>query len=314
MDVVQDEGKRIEFDMPRAEGRELAERYPRSSIYEWKGQDWHGAVVDESGKPLSGAFVWSECWDVGTDTTSRIFSAATVGPDGHFVLPNVPRDHVQTVFATARGRGVQRRVVLVNDTKETSLDLGVFTLPPSRRIQGTLLDSEGNPSAGVKVKVESWHPDEIPRRDYGRDAGGPVAYELSSTSDEAGHFVLTGLSAGRWKLFVGLEARRAAELEFFDIASDRDPPPFEIRLDSSWVVEGHAVDERGRAIESGEAILGYSKDATPQSVELDGQGRFRFEGLAPRTYSVRITTDTHEGEAYRVFAGATDVVVTCRKR
>ena len=130
-----------------------------------------GRVVDPQGRPVSGATV-REAWFGPEDTP---VPDATSGPDGRFVArisrsslsPSVlvnGRDAMPWIAATAPGFGPgwAACALRADASGETTIRL-VADGPP---IEGLILDLEGRPVAGARVKVHrlwytrderSWH-------------------------------------------------------------------------------------------------------------------------------------------------------------
>jgi hypothetical protein len=159
-----------------------------------------GRVVDGSNHAVRGALVMI----AGTDVA--IARVTATADDGTFVFDAVPAGHVLVVagkpaylaalFGAARA-GRPGEVVSVGDGKTTGL---VVTLQRGASVAGRVLDADGQPVVGARVRV-------TPHLLVGRGVvlGGDVGEPAAVTTDETGAYRVFDLPPGDY--LVGAAAR-----------------------------------------------------------------------------------------------------------
>ncbi len=116
-----------------------------------------GTILDVKGKPIAGAKVYAEHRVFDRQTKSQVMTelaAATSDANGSYSLAFTPREGDNQIVAAKDGYGpeVANRVKLdkLFDQGESQLDLRLSNDHP---INGRVVDTEGNPIAGVRVRV-----------------------------------------------------------------------------------------------------------------------------------------------------------------
>lgn len=118
---------------------------PASPVVEEQLTSFSGKVVDENGKPIAGAkvYIWAE-WSAGPETVTDA--------EGGFRLQVAPDRLTENAHLVARaeGCGPDWQALKKGENQDAiTLHLPADDLP----INGRILDLEGNPIAGAKVRV-----------------------------------------------------------------------------------------------------------------------------------------------------------------
>jgi Zn-dependent protease len=205
-----------------------------------------GQVVDQQGRPLSGAVVSAV-----DRTTGRETAPAISDIQGEFVL-HIPGDWPPTdVQATAAGTATVIAARAVPATE--AADLGVVRLTPGRVVEGVVRDEQGLPVAGAEVLV---HPSET----------GELLAAGRAISDSAGRFVVSNAPAR-----VRSMAVRAAG--FADQVS--------AGLRGSWALDRGGSIEGSVVAEDGTPVPGAIVQVGDRQTTTDERGQFRHLTLTP---------------------------------
>lgn len=257
-----------------------------------------GRVRDGDGRPVPGARVgaWpSSAFPAGSSGDRRWPAPvhAVTSSDGRFEIPGLPPvDHRITV----RARGF--------------LDGGGMDVPPREGevavvlsrpafIEGSVVDPEGRPLAGVPV-VRGSHPS------TGGD-GPPVL----AWSDDVGRFRIPAVPGRDYSLrTLPLLDRNFVPAHVAPVRAGEGDA--RLVLAPGRVVSGRVVDDDGRP------VPGISLRTGHASGETDGDGRFRLPGLAPGPCVVEQSHSTEfrpevSIDPVTVEAGREDIVIRGRR-
>jgi putative cell wall-binding protein len=159
------------------------------------------------------------------------------------------------------------------------------TADATARIAGTVRDAGGDALAGAVVSVVV----------QGCEAGGDGCEQAPvATSDAAGAWSVAGLAPGSYHVHVadpsGAHADqwwdgRAAATDTVSVASGEERTGIDVALGPASVIEGRVLDHTGSPVAVARASTDRTTFSTAEST-ADGQGRFRLDGLAGRTYEV----------------------------
>ncbi|MEM7309999.1 MAG: sigma-70 family RNA polymerase sigma factor [Planctomycetota bacterium] len=219
---------------------------------------------------------------------------ATTDAAGSFVLYAVPAgDH--TVFFDRRGyaSNVMPVVGLAADAEH---DLGAITLPDGGRVEGRVVEADGEPVAGAEVYV-------------GRalltgamSAVGFTVVQPAGATDENGRFALDGLPSGSNTVV----AVRRGPGGPWEVGLFSELLGLELRLPPERSVFVRARDARGAPVEDAELILASMGStlvgplvalagAGPLDFEVEQvePGRYRIDGVGDGAYQLVASSATH---------------------
>lgn len=230
-----------------------------------------GQVVDEAGKPVEGAKVVTTTNPV-DHTTRPEEKRSWTGPDGRFVLRQLPAGQRYTVMADREGFAPAHQLADGKGPVRLVLRRGTAAA-------GRVVDAQGLPVAGAELTLtlaeqESMRP-------------SPLSFRAASDAD--GRFRFPNVSAGRFNLQAARQGFAAGFVEGV-LIPERQPQVDlgEVTLLPGAALEGIVVDERGRPVEGAGVIVtslgadGFSfrNPATQRlPVETGPDGRFRFTDL-----------------------------------
>jgi hypothetical protein len=221
-----------------------------------------GVVLGPDEKPVSGATVTATLYGHESRT-------ARSGADGRFFLEGISVGE-WTVEATRTGLNPGSEPAVVADRRDL-----VLRMRAPATVSGRVVDHEGRPIADYTITALS--SEDAPR--IGLEADERV-------HDPAGHFVLRGLGAGRYRLAVDV-AGLSQTLELEPLRDGEKRENVEVRLPAMVYVEGRLVDySSGAGIPSVTVVADSSgKRVTAAS---DGNGFFRAGPLQANTIHVTI--------------------------
>jgi hypothetical protein len=205
-----------------------------------RGATASGRVVDETGRPVQGA--WVGLFHVEREMAPPY--RAISGPDGHFDIPDLPAGRFE-LAVTHRAFPPLHQNGIVVQREARSIDLGRLALSTGKSLQGQVLDPQGRPLAGVHVWRASFgdpalkqgqdgHPDPGPTAITGADGRFEVA---RSDLNERLSFCRTGY--------------RSYQAYVLILSHPKAPRPARIVLEPApplTRVSGRVLDETGRPI------------------------------------------------------------------
>jgi RNA polymerase sigma factor (sigma-70 family) len=269
-----------------------------------------GRVVDPAGRPVPNARLAAladrppQLGDI-NDGRDRddVLGAASADADGRFTL-EVPaisagRRGYPFLLVAAPGRGL-KIVILRIDTVRQEVSI---TLAPEEPVEGRLVDVQGQPAAGVVVRVAGLAATNEPRP---HDARGVTSlWPSSATTDAGGRFRIPGLNKGikvtfevedprfaRQVFSLRAEKPGAGELKPGSTITLLPPQIVEVRVvhaDDGRPVAGARVDVQSE-VKDQIPTLNIARDRT------DGRGHASV-GAWPGA-SFRILVHPPEGEPY----------------
>ncbi len=211
-----------------------------------------GRILDaRTGEPVSGAEIFPNRYEENPPTRS--------GSDGRF---SVPTGETGLASIYIKKKGYAPREVFKSCTG-LELDLGDFLLTAAWTLKGRVVDSEGEPIAGVQVQ------------DYARTPeAAPPSNLLVAKTDSNGRFRLSGLPPTSEIIYFYHEdyADETAKV------SIETPPGFEIVMQRACRLEGVVRDQNGRGLE-GVTVIPMDFQSLPALT--DESGAFILEKVRP---------------------------------
>lgn len=233
-----------------------------------------GVVLDENGKGVAGASLEANPNPAGSfRPPRRIYPFAYSGPDGRFVIRNVPPTNELALEASRKGFAETRHSGVKVAAGEKTRGLRV-TLPSGFEIAGRVANRDGGPIAGATIQATKSTPGNRPMRPFMFD---PDAPELPATGTD-GQFALR-LAEGSYDLEVRAEGYAPKRVLTVRVA--RGSEPLEIVLEEGMRLAGRVVTASGAPVADATLMLA-TMEAGPQGRSVSSSdGSFAFEDLSP---------------------------------
>lgn len=196
-----------------------------------------------------------------------------------------------------------------------SCDVGDLLVEPEARLHGRVVDTAGQPLAGVKLHyvTDGVEPARLEPGSVRAD-DDMLEIFLRATTDEQGRFALGGLWQGRGQLQLRREGCVATGIEDLRPVSGQDLDLGTLRMEAGGSLAGSVLDGEGHPVTGVELVLtdalhyrpGWMEaglllgeqafgDAFAQRVEVDEDGRFRATGLDPdASYALFARSPAHD--------------------
>jgi RNA polymerase sigma factor (sigma-70 family) len=273
-----------------------------------------GRVLDSAGKPLPNARVAAladrkkQIGDIDRHPRNVLMGTSAADAEGRFVLafPAIPagRLHDLKLIATAPGRGLGTVELKIDaERQETSI-----ALSPEKPVEGRLVDVQGQPAAGVVVRLASLNS--RPELQPYDTKGGPSLWPAPATTDTYGRFRVLGLAPNapvtlevedprfaRHAFSIHKKSGRLSEAEIVV------GPNATVTLRPAQALDLHVVDaDDGRPVAGARAWIQstqgqrYIYMGEIDRVRTDGQGRVRVVPWPGDVFVIRIYPP--EGEPY----------------
>jgi hypothetical protein len=242
-----------------------------------------GVVVDEHGKVVPGAIINPEGVGMGEMTRwggndDEVEPLAVADDAGQFVL-FCKSNNVDTVHATAEGRGVAKQWVILKPGGDYFLKL-----PEGVTLTGQIL-REGQPVKGVSVAATTTD----------RECGHFLDCD-AVTTDGDGRFMLMNVPPNRdFIVYASMKSLQGNGIlpakTFTSGDSGLSQDLGKLAIQPAFTVSGRVVLSDGKPVPAGTRIfLGRENSLDSQEISLDPDGKFEFKGVPAEsiTMSARI--------------------------
>ncbi len=263
----------------------------------------HGRVLAPDGKPVPGARVAVVAMPLPLPQVRRVrepehyevWGSATADADGRFRI-DVPR--------IATDRNALNLVVGATGWALTGKYLGddplgsplTITMEPERSVRGRLFDVQGQPIAGVRVRVSQYHTAPFD------GAGQAPAWPEPATTDEQGRFTFRGLGRSSTIMIEASSDRHARQTFRIDPAGEPKTGTLSLTLSPA-----QAIEVRTTRADDGKplpgvwvSVRGVSRQRPsterPNGASTNDQGRARIIPASGESFS--ITAYAPAGEPY----------------
>lgn len=268
------------------------------------GVDIDGRVLDEAGDPVAEAAVQvaAQAGLLGGGAGD-----ATSGPDGRFVVADLPRQG--EIWLEARGEGlVPAASVRVALPPEGPVELRVER---ARSLGGRVVDAE------TAEPIPDAHVHSTPQRQWSQRGGGVAGGPLSwgeATTDENGEFLVEGLEPAVLEVTAVAEGWRSLTVEVTVPRHDQ-ARPVTLPLERGLEIRGRVVDASESPV-PGVPVRYWPADGRGSSGNrFDGMpltgpdGEFVIAGLGSGDHQLEVRSDQGGRVRRSVRAGADDVVL-----
>jgi hypothetical protein len=243
-----------------------------------------------------------------------LFTETVTDEDGHFRLNLLPSG--PAVFWILPKDYALSTYILKNDTRG---DLGTINLAKGNAIQGTVVDTQGKPFAGVYVQADRLPPNEFRKAGL---IGIGDRITRSVVTDSAGRFTVYALPAGDYRVVVVEEGRDPATVR--DVLVRRPVPgvfaPREITLDEGnspeplvmraiphVVIKAQNMDSKGKPCNAGEWFISGRIDGVfwGSQGRHDDSGNFTIQApLGLESTQLHLTLSSQSALRHRLAKGA----------
>ena len=237
-----------------------------------RGSRVRGTVVDTAGRPLAGAEVTLASHELqgrspDLDPVPPGALTAVAGPAGAFVLTAVPTG---SAALAVEAPGMATRVIAEIEVPEGVLDLGTLELGEEAPLSGRVVDTRGEPVAGVPVRV--FYATSV------RDSSAYRRLTLPPT-DAAGAFQASGLPPNT-QVNLRAEVEGYFPLGIYVVAPSEEP--VRMVLTPVALLEGRVIADGGRPVARVQVFALFAEGPgglTTDSAWTDEGGRFLLERL-----------------------------------
>ena len=275
-----------------------------------------GAVVEGKLKVVgtsTAKFTGEVYWEKLESTKSNDSGTISVEEDGKIVPRRLsPWKYNLAIFAI--GYQIEYRTAYIAPGQE-KLDLGDIKLEALATVEVTILDSEGQPVEESVVAVSKFAPNQLPVSIKKRVTY--AGYDSSRAfTEKDGRVTFNNVMPGFVSFYAGKEGYPGVYKN--SVFVPKAGAKVTLRLPKlGGSIKGRALDDKGKPVRSGFVSLvykGFHKFLS--SAEVNSDGAFQFENLAPGFYKI-ITETVSEQELnsardwFEVFEGkTTNQVVT----
>lgn len=226
-----------------------------------------GRVVEPDGTPVDEAHVLIS----DGEDARRIRTDA----NGQFEWEEVEPGDWTAVASSPRHQS-SREVALEFDEE------AILEIDPGGRIEGSVVDPEGDPVSEYSIEIGAMEPD------------GEIRYRsrhmpTEQVRDDEGRFQFGPLRSGRYRLVVKTDDYAPATTPPLTVSAGDTTGPVVVQLEGGGTVEGIVRDaETGEPIEGVEVrFLMRTGDNRPPRTRTDADGHYRLDGLPSGRSSLR---------------------------
>ena len=261
-----------------------------------------GRVTGDDGRPI--ARVGINVYDGVENGTPGDY--VETDADGHYRLDHLPFGRTLKIYANKREH-LASTTELNLDAKNgrpAKLDLVLKKRPYGGRVQGVVMDTQGQPIAGAEINSHGMSSDEV----------------RQTKTDARGEFLLDNVYRGSigHELVVrakGFAPRRVS----FKPGTAARPAQLTLELEPGHRIKGRVVNEAGKPIPSVHVYFAHGNRGAGMdfggSTISDPQGRFHFDSLPPATPFTFVADGYSEGPDQELaLDGADEVVVTLKSQ
>lgn len=248
-----------------------------------------GRVLGPGGKPIEGAYVAAVASFAWANDQKLDSQSALTKSDGSFELTGLRRDMSHSLLIRSASLGTRLFDFPDKEDELDAIDLGDLQLHAGGHLSGLVLDSQGEPVAGIVVHLRGANPEYL---SLGHDKNWSLDNYVGlrrTTTDDDGRFHYGELPGGDFQLRT-LKRDRAQRLHMsFRLGDGESRTGLVLALDGSETIAGQVLDRNAQPVPNSELSLMHD---TPEGMTFDvralsdATGNFRFEALEPGTYTL----------------------------
>ena len=264
----------------------------------WAGSDLVGKILDQNGKPVSGAqvFIYTASVRIGTSPYCPSCyldcrKSASSDANGGFLISNLDPSLLFRVLVVKEG--FEPRFVINVDPFKGPIKAELKPIDPRRLeagvcIRGRVLGPDNKPVVGAQITPQSFKTE-------AHSGFSPGIFDPVAITNLSGEFVLTSKSPIEY-VSVVVEARGLASAVFKKISPS--PSGCELRL-------GKGVDIKGQVVLAGRPLAGVSVGIVQQDRNADGF--LGDSGITTDANGEFLLSNVHPNERYFLYGTMTSL-------
>lgn len=226
-----------------------------------------GTVRDENGAAIPGA----EVTVTFVQGRRRVTPRASSGADGSFRIHGLPRQGTYELLVTKEGLAPSRRKL--DARSDASVEV---TLSRGSSLSGHVLGLASSELGGLRIGARQVDERGLPAHSYSQPPQARIG--------RWGTYELRGLAAGRWRLHARTATRQLLRIVSVEAGEDAT---LDLDFASGLRLTGR-VRIGGRVAGALRLALSPSDFGWNLSSQTDYRGEYRFEGLEPGTYRLKV--------------------------
>lgn len=241
--------------------------------------------ITGGGRPLIGAYVAAVTSVHGPDGQQIDWLAERSGGDGDFLIENLRPDLAHALVARHPGFGSVVYELPPEEMLQDSLDLGTIDLEPAASLSGRAADEEGNPLAGLQLRLTGtnrdrgrWSPARLTDLDF-------YVERLAARTDDLGRFHFTDLAPGTYVLSGIRQSLDVGTALTVTLESGQHLAGLELLVAAGLKISGVVVNPDGQPV-AGVRVLAYNEKSreAPALGPTGADGGFVVPGLLTGVY------------------------------
>jgi len=245
-----------------------------------------GVVTDEESRPLKAFDLQLRRSDKQGNIGEAVGAVLRVRDDdgrfevgdlepGYYLLEVWAREHSVTISAPAR---------VLKGGKVTMVNVA---MQRAATLRGLIVDDLDRPVAGAKISL---HGNNTPTFGFLRASAARGSWHTSTRSEGDGSFEFTEVTARTYQLEVDHPGYPLVHHNDIKVIEGGDVTLDAIVLDRPATLQGVVTDSGGTVLKGITVTLGGGVNRATRQAVSNGQGRYRFERLAPGDYQVHAYT------------------------
>lgn len=245
-----------------------------------------GVVTDEDNRPLKAFDLQLRRSDKQGNIGETVGAVLRVRDnDGRFEVGDlVPGFYLLEVWAREHSVTISAPARVLKGGKVTMVNVAMQL---ASTLHGLVVDDLGRPVAGAKISL---HGNNTPTFGFLRASAARGSWHTATRSEGDGTFEFTNVTARTYQVEVDHPGYPLVHRNDIEIIQGGDIALETIVLDRPATLQGVVTDSAGTVLKGITVTLGGGVNRATRQGVSNGQGRYRFERLAPGDYQVHAYT------------------------
>jgi len=245
-----------------------------------------GVVTDEDGRPLKAFDLQLRHSDKQGNIGETVGAVLRVrDDDGAFEVGDlVPGFYLVEVWAREHSVTISAPARVLKGGKVTRVNVA---MQRAAILRGMIVDDLDRPVAGAKISL---HGNNTPTFGFLRDSAARGSWHTSTRSEGDGSFEFTDVTARTYQVEVDHPGYPLVHRNDIKVIEGRDVELETIVLDRPATLQGVVTDSNGTVLKGITVTIGGGANRSTRQAVSNGQGRYRFDRLAPGDYQVHAYT------------------------